>query len=108
MKQSNTEKAVYAKLSTQKVELALIEDGDKLFKIAQGHFDEAERTQSYAQNGWKISSYNFGRAIDAYEKALQAAKDLGADKIVQEMNKKLADSSNLQKTAKAYENKLDL
>ena len=108
MKQGRTEKAVFAKLYTQKVELGLIQDGDKLFEIAQGHFDEAERTQSYAQNGWKISSYNFGRAIDAYEKALQAAKDLGADKFAQEINKKLADSSNLQKITKTYESKLDI
>ena len=95
-------------LSTHKIELGLIDDGDKLMSLAKSFYKEAEQTQSNAQGGWKLSAHNYDRAIASYEKALKMAKELGADKIVGEINKQISLASKQFKTAKSYEKKLNL
>jgi len=95
-------------LKSEKVELGMIEDADKFFKRAISIRDEATQTQTNAQNAWKVCSFTFDEAVKAYTKALKIAKDLGANEIVNKMNKQISLSLKESKEAKGYEKKLNL
>ena len=83
MKQSKTEKAVFAKLSTQKVELGLVEDFEKIYQkaineeesIAVGIIDALGK----AENKYKSLINDFERAVKIGDNAEASAKELGVD-----------------------------
>ena len=112
----NAQKRVFNKLfkedktqlSVQKVELGLIDDADKLMTLAKSFFKGATQTQSNAQGEWKLSSFNYEKAISSYEKALKMAKELGADKIVGNIIKQISIAKKQANEAKSYEKKLNL
>lgn len=122
MKQGKTEKAVFAKLSTQKVELASVQDyenfAEKLlsdilnnFKSFKGYVDEV---MSGAENLKRIvvsadkSTGRFLGELDAivassekkYKEIEQASKELGVDVPKQAV----AVKNELEKIAKRYSN----
>tara|TARA_R110000822_G_scaffold47287_1_gene125604 strand:+ start:256 stop:597 length:342 start_codon:yes stop_codon:yes gene_type:complete len=95
-------------LSAKKIELSLIKDADKLMILGKSFFKGATQTQSNAQGEWKLSSFNYEKAISSYEKALQMAKELGADEIVSNINKQISIAKKQANEAKSYEKKLNL
>ena len=95
-------------LSVQKVELGIIDDAVKLMDLGDSHSKDALQAQTNAQNAWKISAYNYDRAIKIYEKALTMAKDLGADSAIKDISKQITIASGKQKEALGYEKKLNL
>jgi len=83
MKQGKTEKAVFAKLSTEKVELGLVEDFTKVFEsavntdtsIGMNLIDALGK----AENKYKSVINDYEKAVKIGDDALAAAKDLGVD-----------------------------
>ena len=114
---SNIEK-VYSKLpktelaeielATQKVELGIIDDANKLIDLAEKFSEEATQAQSNAQGGWKITAFNYDKAIIEYKKALKMAKEIGADEFAGKINKQMALAAKQSKIAAANEKKLNL
>tara|TARA_R110001606_G_scaffold35428_1_gene103047 strand:+ start:102 stop:452 length:351 start_codon:yes stop_codon:yes gene_type:complete len=83
MKQGRTEKAVFAKLSTQKVELGLVEDFTKVFESAvkadSSIGNSLINALSRAENKYKSVINDYEKAVKIGDDALAAAKDLGVD-----------------------------
>ena len=109
---SNIEK-VYSKLpktelATQKVELGIMDDADKLMDLAVKFSREATQAQSNAQGGWKLTAFNYDKAISEYKKAFKMAKELGADEFAGKINKQISLATKEAKAASAYEKKLNL
>ena len=107
MKQSNTEKAVYAKLSTQKVELGAVED----LKAALSSATQI-REQGYSMVGKAYDKYDkalreFKEVVKMGEDFLKKAKELGADNLIKEINKGLnfakEDIAKTQKAMNAFD-----
>jgi hypothetical protein len=112
---SNIEK-VYSKLpkvelsevELTKVELGIMDDADKLMDLAEKFSKEATQAQSNAQGSWKVTAFNYDKAISAYEKAFKMAKELGADEFAGKINKQISLATKESKAASAYEKKLNL
>ena len=87
MKQGRTEKAVFAKLSTQKVELSVKDDIIKLEKRAEGFRGEALKQLQGAISSYEAAEQSHGTAMDVSEKGLAQAKELGADQLIKYLQK---------------------
>jgi len=104
MKQSNTEKAVYAKLATQKVELAIIsstqKEVDKIYddlQRVQGIMSNVgNNTESISKNA--LSKVNY--SLEQIDLADKMAEELGVSSPkISELKQSL---SNAEKIAKEY------
>ena len=87
MKQGRTEKAVFAKLSTEKVELSIKDDVIKLEKRAEGFRSEALKQLQGAITSYEAAAQSHGTAMDIAERGLSQAKELGADELVKYLQK---------------------
>ena len=86
MKQGRTEKVVFAKLSTQKVELSLIGDLDKRkSKFLQSnkqignYIDQVSKLKSQFKSEFKQLSNEYEKLRKEYEELFNKAADIGAD-----------------------------
>jgi len=87
MKQGKTEKAVFAKLSTEKVELSIKDDVIKLEKRAEGFRSEALKQLQGAITSYEAAAQSHGTAMDIAERGLNQAKELGADELIKYLQK---------------------
>ena len=94
-------------LSVQKVDLSIIDDAAKLMDLGGSFYKDAERAQTNAQNGWKLSAHNYDRAIKIYEKALSMAKELGSKEAIQDISKQISIATGKQKETLGYEKQLN-
>jgi hypothetical protein len=105
MKQGKTEKAVFAKLSTQKVELSqhevalnkisdiskLLQDGEDMLKNADSELSGIAKRMS---NGLIVVAAN----VPAQAKnAMKLAEELGADNVIQDLKQILDKADALRK-----------
>ena len=105
---SRLPKTELAEVELTKVELGIMDDADKLMDLAVKFSREATQSQSNAQGGWKLTAFNYDKAISEYKKAFKMAKELGADEFAGKINKQMALASKQSKIATAYEKKLNL
>jgi hypothetical protein len=86
MKQSNTEKAVYAKLSTQKVELALVSDLKSFVKKSRADMNAMVSRYMDAKDASRVGVAsgedhlaNLKKVYNMMEDLKSSAKELGVD-----------------------------
>tara|TARA_B110000902_G_C14191423_1_gene544337 strand:+ start:901 stop:1245 length:345 start_codon:yes stop_codon:yes gene_type:complete len=105
---SKLPKTELAKVELTKVELGVMDDANKLMNLAKEFEREATQAQSNAQGSWKVTVFNYEKAISEYEKAFKMAKEIGADEFAGKINKQISLASKKSKIATAYEKKLNL
>lgn len=91
----STQKTVYNKLfskqelSAEKVELSLKDDIIKLEGRAESFRSQALKSLGDAIQGYESAIHSHGVALDASERGLSQAEELGADEIVKYMRKSI-------------------
>ena len=84
MSEKNVSKMLFSK---EKVELALIDDVLKWEKRAESTRSQALKSLNDVIQTYEAAKQSHGVALDAAEKALNQAKELGADEFIKKMQK---------------------